>query len=239
MKENKDALEIDVGELFKVVWKRAWIIVLCALLVGGMTLVYTANFVTPMYRAEVTMYVNNNSSNTDTVSSSNLAVALQLVKTYVNIIKSDRVLEKVIEETGLMLTPKQIRGMLSAESVNETEMFAVRVTSSSPQMSADIANAIADVAPGVISVIIEGSSAKVVDYAKVPTSRVSPSYTTNTIVGTLIGGILSVLFFILQHLLDTRIKTEEELERICQIPVLGSIPDFAHPVKDSKKKVRR
>ena len=239
MKENKDALEIDVGELFKVVWKRAWIIVLCALLVGGMTLVYTANFVTPMYRAEVTMYVNNNSGNTDTVSSSNLAIALQLVKTYVNIIKSDRVLEKVIEETGLMLTPKQIRGMLSAESVNETEMFAVRITSSSPQMSADIANAIADVAPGVISVIIEGSSAKVVDYAKVPTSRVSPSYTTNTIVGTLIGGILSALFFILQHLLDTRIKTEEDLERICQIPVLGSIPDFAHPVKDSKKKVRR
>lgn len=240
MKENKDALEIDVGELFKVVWKRAWIIVLCALLVGGMTLVYTANFVTPMYRAEVTMYVNNNSGNTDTVSSSNLAVALQLVKTYVNIIKSDRVLEKVIEETGLMLTPKQIRGMLSAESVNETEMFAVRITSSSPQMSADIANAIADVAPGVISVIIEGSSAKVVDYAKVPTSRVSPSYTTNTIVGTLIGGILSALFFILQHLLDTRIKTEEDLERICQIPVLGSIPDFAHPAKESKKKkVRR
>lgn len=240
MKENKDALEIDVGELFKVVWKRAWIIVLCALLVGGMTLVYTANFVTPMYRAEVTMYVNNNSSNTDTVSSSNLAVALQLVKTYVNIIKSDRVLEKVIEETGLMLTPKQIRGMLTAESVNDTEMFAVRITSPSPQMSADIANAIADVAPGVISVIIEGSSAKVVDYAKVPTSRVSPSYTTNTIVGTLLGGILAALFFILQHLLDTRIKTEEDLERICQIPVLGSIPDFAHPTKESKKKkVRR
>ena len=240
MKENKDALEIDVGELFKILWKRAWIIVLCALLVGGMTLVYTANFVTPMYRAEVTMYVNNNSGNTDTVSSSNLAVALQLVKTYVNIIKSDRVLEKVIEETGLMLTPKQIRGMLTAESVNDTEMFAVRITSSSPEMSMRIANAIADVAPGVISVIIEGSSAKVVDYAKVPNSRVSPSYTTNTIVGTLAGGILAALFFILQHLLDTRIKTEEDLERICEIPVLGSIPDFAYPTKEpKKKKVRR
>lgn len=239
MKENKDSFEIDVGELFKIVWRRAWIIVLCALLVGGMTLVYTANFVTPMYQAEVTMYVNNNSGNTDTVSSSNLAVALQLVKTYVNIIKSDRVLDKVIGETELSLTPKQIRGMLTAQSVNETEMFAVRITSPDPQMSADIANAIADVAPAEISKIIEGSSAKVVDYAKVPTSRVSPSYTVNTVVGTLVGGILAALFFILQHLLDTRIKTEEDLERICEIPVLGSIPDFAHPTKENKKKVRR
>ena len=66
----KNSIEIDVGEVFKVLLKRAWIIVLCALLIGGGTLLYTAKFVTKMYSAEVTMYVNNNSGNTDTVSSS-------------------------------------------------------------------------------------------------------------------------------------------------------------------------
>lgn len=235
----KDGMEIDVSELFKVLLKRAWIIVLCVLLAASVSLVYTANFVTPMYRAQVTMYVNNNSGNTDTVSSSNLAVAMQLVKTYVNIIQSDTVLEKVIDETGLMLTAGQIRAMLTAESVNDTEMFAVYITSPDPQMSADIANAIAVVAPGEISKIIEGSSAKVIDFAKVPKSRVSPSFTVNTLLGGVIGGVLAVAFFVIQHLADTRIKTEEDLEKICQIPVLGSIPDFAHPSKDAKKKGRR
>lgn len=235
----KNSIEIDVGEVFKVLLKRAWIIVLCALLIGGGTLLYTAKFVTKMYSAEVTMYVNNNSGNTDTVSSSNLAVALQLVNTYVNIIQSDTVLEKVIEHTGLSLTPGQVRKMLTAESINDTEMFAVRITSPDPQMSADIANAIAQIAPAEISNIIEGSSAKVIDYAKVPTSRVSPSYTANTILGTLIGGILAALFFVVCYLVDGRIRSEEELAKICSIPVLGAIPDFEQPAKATNKKVRR
>lgn len=236
MKEN---IEFDVRGLVKLLLKRAWIIVLCALLGGGTALLYTANFVTPMYRAEVTMYVNNNSGNSDTVSSSNLAVAMQLVNTYVNIIQSNMVLDKVIEETGIMLTPGQVRSMLTAESINETEMFAVRVTSPSPQMSADIANAIADIAPTEISKIIEGSSAKVIDYAVVPTSRVSPSYTVNTVVGALIGGVLSAMFFVVCFLLDTRVKSAEDLEAIYPISVLGEIPDFTRPVQDQKKKVRR
>lgn len=238
MKEN---IEIDVRGLFKALLKRAWIIVLCALLGGGTALLYTANFVTPMYRAEVTMYVNNNSGNSDTVSSSNLAVALQLVNTYVNIIQSNKVLDKVIEETGIMLTTGQVRAMLTAESINDTEMFAVRVTSPSPQMSADIANAIADIAPAEISKIIEGSSAKVIDYAKVPTSRISPSFTVNTVVGTVIGGVLAAVFFMVCFLMDTRVKSGEDLSVISPIAVLGEIPDFAHPVQDQKKKkkVRR
>lgn len=236
MKEN---LEFDIGEVFRILWKRIWIIGLCALLCGGSALLYTKNFVTPLYRAEVTMYVNNNSSNTDTVSSSNLAVALQLVKTYVNIIQSNTVLEKVVTDTGVNLTPAQIRGMLTAGSVNDTEMFAVRITSPNPQMSADIANSIANIAPAEISKIIEGSSAKVIDYAKVPTARISPSYTLSAVIGTMAGALLSAIAFVVAHFLDTRIKSEEDLEKICSIPVLGSIPDFVQNGKEGKKVTRK
>ena len=231
--------ELDLYAIAKVLLKRAWIIVLCAIITALLTLGYTANFVQPMYQAQVTMYVNNNAGNTGAVSSGNLAVAMQLAKTYVNIIRSDRVLEKVIEETGAMLTTKQVRGAISAETQEETEMFTVRVTTQDPQLSADLANAIARVAPGEISNIIEGSSAKVIDYAKVPTSRTSPSYKVNTVVGAIIGAVLSAAFFVAQMLLDTRVKGEEDLKKICQIPVLGMIPDFAQPAKENEKKGRR
>lgn len=236
MREN---VEIDVREIFGILLKRAWIICLCAVICGALALVYTANFVTPLYRAQVTMYVNNNAANAETVTSSNLAVALQLVNTYVNIIQSDAVLEEVVEDTGLVLTPAQVRKMLTAESVNDTEMFAVQVTSPSPQMSVDIANSIADIAPAKISQIIEGSSAKVIDYAKLPDSRSYPSFTTNTVIGALVGGLLSALVFVVMHFSDTRIKNEEDLTKICQIPVLGEIPDFTHPAKEGDKKGRR
>ena len=221
------ALEIDVKELLHALVKRAWIIILCAILVAGFMLAYTVSFVTPMYKAGASIYVSNQTEDLGKVQSNDLAVALQLVNTYVNIIKSDSVLQRVVDEMQLQLSVEQIRGMVAASVVDETEIFRVEVISPAPQLSADIVNAIADIAPGEIASIIDGSTAKVIDYAKVPTRRHSPSYTTNTFLGAVIGAVLAIGFFTVRMLMDNRIKTEADLEKICALPVLGAIPDFA------------
>lgn len=231
---------MDFREFGRILLKRLWIIVLCAAILGASVLVYTLNFVAPMYTTSVSIYVNNSTSeNSSGVSSGDLAVALRLVATYVNIIQSDTVLEKVVEETGLMISTNQLRGMISAGAIGETEMFSVKVTTPNPQMSADLANAIAVVAPPEIAKIIEGSSAKVIDYAKVPTRPSSPNYAKNTILGVIAGGVLAVMFFFMQTLLDLRIKSEADLTRISNIPVLGVIPDLASETKQKKQIVRR
>ena len=228
--------ELDLKGLIKDIVKRAWIVVLCAAVLAATTLVYTVNFVEPTYKASVTMYVNNNAESNGNVSSSNLAVALQLAKTYVNIIKSDLVLDKVIEKAALTsVTTEDIRQMLSAEVVDETEIFQVSIISPNPKMSADIVNAIASIAPGEIHQIIEGSTAKVVDYAKVPTQRYAPNYVTNTILGALAGAVLAVLLIVIFRLSDNRIKDKEDLSQICQLPVLGAIPDFVEAAKYTEK----
>lgn len=233
-----ETMELDVMELIRGVWKRAWIVILCAVLAASISLVYTLNFITPTYRASVTMYVNNNSEVTTGMTSSDLAVALQLVNTYVNIIQSDKVLEKVVDETGLNISAGQIRQMLSAEVVDETEMFRVSIISPNAQMSTDIVNAIASIAPAEISQIVEGSNAKVVDYAKVPASQHAPNYVTNTILGGLIGAVLVVAVIVIIMMADNRVRNENDLIRIYNVPVLGAIPDFAESAKQVEKRAR-
>lgn len=237
MNEN---VEIDLRELFKALLRRAWLILLCAVIVGASVLAYTINFVEPTYQASVSIYVNNNSNKDNAhISSSDLAVALRLVETYVNIIQSDTVLEKVISETGLTLTAGQIRGMLSAKAVGETEMFRVQITSTNPQMSADIANAIAAVAPAEISKIIEGSSAKIIDYAKVPSGQSAPNYSSNAVVGAAVGALLAMVVVIIMHLADVRVKKEEDLLQVQDAPVLGVIPDLEELAKKKTKRVKK
>lgn len=236
----KETIELDLGALLKYLGKRIWIIILCTVLLGASVFAYTVNFVTPTYDASVTIYVNNNSNkNSDTISSSDLAVALKLVNTYVNIIESDTVLEKVIGEAGMNLTAKKVRSMLSAAPVDETEMFKVTIRSQNPQMSADLANAIARVAPGEIAEIIEGSAAKIIDYAKVPTAQSSPNVTRNTALGAVLGAVLAVAVLTMMMLLDQRIKDESDLQRVCGAPILGYIPDLAEEAARQEKKARR
>ena len=239
MNENnnhRDVIEIDLQKLLLAYLRKWWLIVLCGVLTAGMALLYTMNFVTPQYRASVTIYVNNSRAEQqiDYVSSSNLATAQRLVNTYVNIIKSNSVLTEVIANSDLDCEPADIRRIMSAAQMDETEMFTVSITHPAPEMAAKIANAIADVAPGKIADIVEGSSTKIIDYAKVPTARYSPSYRNNTILGGLAGVVLAVLYVTVRHLMDVRLKIAEDLEQLFEIPVLGQIPVF--DIQDAKKK---
>ncbi len=231
MQENNrdQTVEIDLLKLLGAYLRRWWLIVLCGVLVAAGAYVYSAKFITPMYRAGVTIYVNNSSSGerVDSISSGNLSVSQQLVSTYVNIIKSNTVLEKVIESAHLNCTPEQLRKMMSTEQLAKTEMFKVYITSPDPEQAAYIANAMAEVAPAQIGEFVEGSSTKIIDYAKVPTGRSSPSFRKNTMIGGVVGVALALIYLTLYYLLDVRIKEEADLSAISDYPVLGQIPEFS------------
>lgn len=225
----KDVLEIDLWKLLLLYLRRWRLILLCGLLAAAGTLFYTANFITPLYRASVTVYVNSVKSNQqiDYISASNLATAQQLVNTYVNIIRSDTVLEKVVDSAKLDCTAADIRGMMTASQVDETELFTVYISHPDPQMAARIANAVAEVAPGEIEEFVEGSSTKIIDYAKVPRGRYTPSYRKNTFFGGVVGCFLAAAYVTLVYLLDVRLKSEDDLMQLFDLPMLGQIPAFA------------
>lgn len=226
--EHRENLEIDLQKLLLAYLRKWWLIVAAAVVAGLLALYVTANFITPMYKAEVTVYVNNARSDeqVEYISNTNLATSQRLVNTYIAIIESDTVLEKVAESSGLNVTAEQIRKVMRAEQVDATELFTVTITLSNPELAAQLANALAEVAPGEIGDIVEGSSTKIIDYAKVPETPSSPNKGRNTVLGALAGIVVAVLYVTLRFLLDVRIKDEEDLTALFNLPVLSQIPTF-------------
>lgn len=228
VEKKKGNIEIDLWKLLFLYLHKWWLILLCALVGGAVMWVYAAKFVTPLYQASVTIYVNNVASGQqiDYISGSNLTASQQLVSTYINIIRSDTVLEKVADSTGLDISAAYIRSIMSASQVGETELFDVYISNPDPEMAAFIANAVAEVAPGEIENFVEGSSTKIVDYAKVPTAPYTPNYRKNIAMGIAAGVLVAVAFLTIRDFLDVRIKQEEDLTEISDLPVLGRIPVF-------------
>jgi len=227
--ERREGLEIDLQKLLGAYIRKWWLIAAAVVVAALVTLYVTANFITPMYEAEVKVYVNNvrSGQDMDSVTNANLATAQKLVNTYITIIESDSVLEKVVEASGMDITPEEIRKMMSAEQLDTTEVFTVTITHEDPVSAAEIANAMAEVAPAKIGEYVEGSSTKIIDYAKVPEKPASPSKSRNTVLGALAGAVLAVLHITLQFLTDVRIKDEEELNALFDLPVLSQIPAFS------------
>ena len=231
--------EINLSELITALLRKLWLVVLCAVVAGAGMYFYTSNFVTEMYRSRVTVYVNSSDqSNTVNISASELATSQRLVYTYIEMVKSETVLEEVAKElsavstSGKSPTAAQIKAMISAAPLEETEIFEVVVSNSNPQLACDIANAIGKVAPGKIEEFVRGSSTTIIDWAKPAKAPYAPSVARNTTIGMLVGAVLAVSIVVVQTLLDVRVKSEEDLALISEAPVLGLIPDLAMDNKE-------
>lgn len=237
MNESKQEreMEIDLQRLFGAVWKRMWLVVLSAILGAVIAFMGTVFMVTPLYQSSALFYVNNSAFSVGdasvSISSGDLSVSRNLVNSYIVILKTRASLNDVIDYAGVNRSYEELRGMISAASVSNTEIFEVVVTSPDPQEAEKIANAIAYILPKRISSIIEGTSAKVVDSAVVPRSPSSPNYTNNTMTGILIGLVLSIGFIVLREIFDITIRTEEDIAQCCKHPVLAAVPDMAAPSK--------
>ena len=239
MEKKKQYDEIDLSKLGKALWHKFWLILLIAFVLGGAAFAYSAFFVTPMYESEATMYVNNNDisigSTSVSISSGELTARQKLVDTYIVILKSRTTLNKVKADVGLDYSYDKLRKMISAAPVNNTEIFSIKVKSADPEEAMKIANSVAVILKDNISQIVDGSSARIVDYAIVNSAKVSPSITKNCIIGFVIGAIVGCIIIVIRTLTDTIIRDEEYLTETYNLPVLAAIPDLLHIQEKSKQ----
>ena len=238
-KYQSDEIEIDIGRVFRAIMARAFRVIVVSVLCAAIAFGYTFHLVTPMYQSSAMFYVNNNSFSVGdaalSITSGDLVTSRGLVDSYIVILKTRETLNEVIDYAGVDLSYGQVSGMISASAVNETEIFRVTVTNPDPQEAEKIANAIAYILPKRISNIIDGTSAKIVDSAVIPAGPSSPSYTKNTLVGFLVGFLLSAGLIALKQIFDTTVRTEEDIEQVCPHPVLSLVPDMQ---AGSRKKSR-
>lgn len=232
IKRTQDEMQVNLLGLLALLWKKVVVILFVCLLGGVLAFGSTYFLIAPKYTASITLYVNN-TIGTDaatTITSSDLSASAKLVDTYAAIISSKTVLNQVKEEAGINIEASSLASMISAVSINNTEVFRVAVQAEDPKVAANIANAIAEVAPEQIAQIVDGSSVKVVDRADIPTKASSPNYSKYTMIGVALGFVISVAIIIIKELLDTSIKSEADLEG-WGLPVLSVMPEFTAAAK--------
>lgn len=237
VKYKGEGMQIDIRRLWNAVISRWWIVLLSAVLCAVLFFVGTFYLITPKYRSSAMFYVNNNLSLGDTalsISSSDITAAKSLVDSYIVILKTRASLNEVIDYSGVDRTYSELRSMISAASVSSTEIFEVAVTSSDPQEAEALANAIAYILPKRISNIVEGTSAKVVEHAIIAPTPTSPSYPKNTMYGFLLGLAAAVGFLVIRELFDVTIRTENDVEQCCDVPILAAVPDMTAPAKGGR-----
>ncbi|SNQ49005.1 putative tyrosine-protein kinase [Frankia canadensis] len=213
------------------VLRRSWMLMLAFVVLGGLLAAGSTWRSTKEYAASVTMVVSS-PDNADGAASAYQGGLLsqQRVKSYANLVASDRVAMAVIHRLHLRTTPDQLRGQVTAQAVPDTVLLKATVRDRDPRQATSIADAVGEEFSDAVAMIERPADdsppsvrVNVWERAKLPTSPVAPQPTRNMALGLLLGLILGITAAIVRFRLDTSISGQDDARDVTDLPNLAMI----------------
>ncbi|CAN5142603.1 polysaccharide biosynthesis tyrosine autokinase [soil metagenome] len=217
---------------FLTLLSRRWRVVVVFVILGIAAAAVLTNQVKPSYRAQTQLFVAFASSDDTALSLTQGSLfTANRVKSYPDLVNSPLVLQPVIDELGLDVTPEQLAGKVSAEVPPNTVLIEVRADDPSPVRAAEIADS---VATNLITVVEDLDRIRASDPSPVrvsitrpataPSSPRTPIPALNIAIGFFAGLGLGLAAAAVREALDTTIKDEADVEEATGLPTLAAVP---------------
>ncbi|MFL8938379.1 YveK family protein [Rossellomorea oryzaecorticis] len=225
---------ISLRELMETLKKRISLILfitLTAVIVSGGVSFF---LLTPVYQSSTQLLVNQSKTEQPVINQGEIQTNLQLMKTYNVIIKSPAILEKVISELKLDMTTSQLNSKITVASEGDSQVLNLSVQDTDPNKAAEIANKTASVFQNEIPTIMNVNNVSVLAKAEIGENQspIKPKPLLNIAIAMVVGLMVGVGIAFLLEYLDNTVKTEQEVEKLLGLPVLGSITR----IKDQEEK---
>ena len=243
---QNDEIEIDLVELFYVLWEKIGMIIFCAVIGAVIAFAYTYFLVTPLYTATAKMYILSSSSNS-VVNLSDLQISSSLRSDYQELLTSRPLMEKVIDSLGLEYSYEELRNKVKISNPKDTRILNVTVTTPSAQLSADIANMLVLQGQQDLPQIMKSEEPSIFENAIVPTQKSSPSFLKNTVIGAMLLTFLYCAFVIFRYVTNDTLVTPDDVYRAFGVQPLATIPEGdlsnfykkGREIEKTKKKKRK
>ena len=225
--QDNQTVEIDVLSLVKTLWRRKLLIIVTAFAMAIVALGYSTFIIKPNYTSATRIYVVNRQANENsTLTNQDLQAGTYLVKDYKEIILSQDVLAKVIDDLKLNVQPSALAKKINVTVPTDTRIVSIAVSDGDAKEAARIANSLRQIAAEKIIAVTKVSDVTTLEEAEVPNSPSSPNIRRNTLIGFLAGGVLISVVILVVEVLDDRVKKPEDVEEALGITLLGVVPNM-------------
>ena len=232
--------ELDLKDLFNIFWaKRVQIILLIAIFVV-IGFIYSYVFLTPEYQSVTSILLakSNASTSDDTsaaMTTSDVTLNQQLVSTYSALVTSESVLTQVINNLGIDKTVADLENNITVVAIDDTEIIEVQVVDEDPEMARRIASEVANVFINRIAIeYYNMDNVYIVDEAKAPEEPYNINHIKDLVIFAAIGFVVACIYVLIANMLDTTVKSKEDIEKKLGLTVLTTIPIYDHTVKKTK-----
>lgn len=218
---------MDLKEYISILKKRWALLVIVTLITTLASGIVSYFLIKPTYKSDISVIIGKMDaadSKTPSMTYNDVMMYQKLVKTYSELAKSRTVAENAIAALGVDMKPDELRSMISVAPKGDTEFLTITVKSKDAAQAMNIANQLARSLKEVSTVIKKSDNIQILDAAQLPTSPDSPKPMLNIAIAFFLGLMVSIgLIFLLEYM-DNTVKSPDDLEKILDLPVIGSIP---------------
>ena len=230
--------EIDLKQLFEIFWERKVTIFLIVVLFSVIGFIYTIGFRTPKYKSSTTLVLAKTEGNSQTadeqktetaesITTTDITINSKLVATYSELIKSKAILREVLTNLNIGdLSEEDVRKNVTVSSLKDTEVIEITVANENAMYAARIANGIAEVFTKQVAEIYNINNVHVVDKAEIEEEPYNINHKKDIAIFALIGLVVASGYVLLINMLDTTVKSVDDIEKNVKLPVLASIPMY-------------
>lgn len=218
--------EIDLLVMLNEVLRKWWLMLILVLVFGYGSYYYTTNYIVPIYEAKSTLFIGKETGALATLSLGDLQLGDQLVGDYSQLIKTRLVTGEVIKELGLSTMTEDLVKNLNITIIPDTRFIYISFKDPIPERAELIVNKLSEILAEKAELVIGVKNVMIIDEAIIPTESISPNIITNTAIAGIVGLMIALFLIFVAVVLNDKIQTEEEIESLVGIPVIGIIPKF-------------
>ena len=233
--------ELDLKELLQIFWEKKTQIILIIAIFTVIGVIYSLGFVTPKYQASTTLLLATNSSSdktgTESITTTDVTLNSKLVSTYSKLVESNKIVRKVISNLSLKMDEETLKKSISVTAVEDAEMIQIAVKNEDPVLATKIANETAKVFIENVKEYYGMENVHVVDEAEIPQKPANVNHAKDVMIFAFIGVVIAIMYVLVANMLDTTIKSEEDIEKISGLTVLATMPLYED--EDNKRKGKK
>jgi len=220
---------VELGDYLRVL-RKFWISITAVVLVGLMGAAVVSILATPTYTARASLFLTVQSGDNAGELAQGSSYTERQVKSFAEVAEAPIVLQPVIDQLGLDTTPALLAERITVSVPTNTSILEVAVVDTDPQLAAATAGGVAEQLVITVAEMAPKDAAgqanvraNVISPATVPTSWTTPKVAQNLLLGALLGAFLGLGQALLRHVLDTRVRTAEDVAEVTDVPVVGTV----------------
>lgn len=221
-------ITLDLRDIFHIIKKGLWIIILITILFTAVSGVVSYFVLKPSYEASTKIIIGNTSKIVEEYGYdySDVLMFQTLAKTYGEIAQSRTVAEIAARKLGQEVTPEEVSSKITVSTGTDTQIMEITAESISEEDARRTANALSEAFVEEAMRLLPAGNVKIMDRAMLPKYPVSPRPKFNMAIAFFLGLVVSFGIIFIKEYMDNTIKTEEDINRFLNIPVIGVIPQY-------------